>query len=256
MKLKSEHTPNKMPPLPRRYRLPFPIDGLQARTAPIFRRWGFTPNTLTTASLLTGLAAIGCLLALGPSAASKRTTLPSRQRALAVASGFLILFWLSRYFDTMDGYYARRYKMVTPGGDWYDHVVDKVVQIGLLVALFWRFRLWHHHGCLALLVLAYFAQLMYMGCKEYYLTRHGTAANPSMRVARRMCAAPLRAVMGDDRRHTAAPPRHDTASAAAPEATTSEETGLRTMLRVLRWVGPSTQSIVHCGVVLYLIWYR
>lgn len=72
---------------------------------PTLRGLGITPNMLTTASLLTGLLA--ALLAWV---------------GYYYLAAFTVL--ISYVFDCMDGNMARMFKMVTPFGDWYDHISD------------------------------------------------------------------------------------------------------------------------------------
>lgn len=80
--------------------------------SPTFKKLGFTPNQITSLSLIFGILAV---LALW------------KKRIIA----FAVLYIISYFFDCMDGYYARKYKMTSEIGDWYDHIKDIIV--GLLV---------------------------------------------------------------------------------------------------------------------------
>lgn len=95
-----------------------PVDDLLLKLAdalsPAFKALGHTPNMITTYSLITGLAGVWALWH-------------------GHIWWFVGLYASSYFFDCMDGYYARRYGMVTKLGDWYDHVKDVVVHV--LVAL-------------------------------------------------------------------------------------------------------------------------
>ena len=73
--------------------------------APLFHKWGFTPNMLTTISVLFMITAIYSLT----------------QYSFVLSA---ILYSISYFFDCLDGYVARKYDMVTVFGDWYDHISD------------------------------------------------------------------------------------------------------------------------------------
>jgi phosphatidylglycerophosphate synthase len=80
---------------------------------PYFKNIGFTPNGITTISLLFGLFA--CYLYYKKS---------------YILSG--VFFIISYFFDTMDGYYARIYNMQSKFGSYYDVVSDWIVILILL----------------------------------------------------------------------------------------------------------------------------
>jgi phosphatidylglycerophosphate synthase len=80
------------------------------KVSPLFYKTGHTPNMITTYSLITGLLAIYYLV-------KKRPEL------------FLTLFTVSYFFDCLDGFYARKYKMTSKFGDIYDHFKDIFVHV-------------------------------------------------------------------------------------------------------------------------------
>jgi phosphatidylglycerophosphate synthase len=98
-----------------------PIDNLIIETAhpttTALRKLNMTPNGITTLSLIFGMLAV-FFLALG-------------RVWLAV-----ILYAISYFFDNVDGYYARRYKMCSKGGDMYDHIKDWIV-FGFFIVVFY-----------------------------------------------------------------------------------------------------------------------
>ena len=81
---------------------------------PTFKRMGFTPNMITTLSLLFGLI---------------MSYLYYKQ--YYVAASFCCL--LSYFFDVMDGYFARLYHMGSTFGSYYDVVSDWVTSILLFI---------------------------------------------------------------------------------------------------------------------------
>jgi len=75
------------------------------RLCPYFYNLNHTPNMITTYSLITGL--ISCYFL--------------NQKKIIL---FGIFYFLSYFFDCLDGHYARKYNMTTNIGDMYDHFKD------------------------------------------------------------------------------------------------------------------------------------
>ena len=76
-----------------------------------------TPNMLTTIGLISGVVAILLLL--------------KKQYV-----GAFIMIWVYYFFDCLDGYYARRYNMVTQAGDYYDHIRDILINIPICFIIY------------------------------------------------------------------------------------------------------------------------
>ena len=118
---------------------------------PYFHRLNFTPNMITTLSLIFGLAFILCF-----------------HIDLYMLSALFLL--ISYFFDCMDGNYARTYNMQTKFGDMYDHIKDWTV-IAIFVFLFIfkstsiRFKLY----CLLAFVLLMIPLTIHVGCTEEYI---------------------------------------------------------------------------------------
>jgi phosphatidylglycerophosphate synthase len=83
-----------------------------------YKKLNFTPNGITTLSLLSAVLSIILFY--------------NNYFTLAT-----IFFLLSYYFDCADGAYARRYDMVTDFGDLYDHFTDvfKIISIYVVIYL-------------------------------------------------------------------------------------------------------------------------
>lgn len=88
--------------------------------APYFNKLNFTANTLTTISLITGVYSI---------------YLYTQEKYVLSATYFMI----SYMFDCFDGFYARKYNMVTNFGDFYDHVKDWVVWILIMYFVYQKY---------------------------------------------------------------------------------------------------------------------
>jgi phosphatidylglycerophosphate synthase len=97
-----------------------PIDNLIHKglhpTTTFLKKFNMTPNGITTLSLVFGLLAVVCLM-------------------LGKVWLTVIFYFISYYWDSCDGFYARRYNMCSQGGDMYDHIKDVTV-FGLLLAVF------------------------------------------------------------------------------------------------------------------------
>ena len=85
-------------------------------TIPFWKRVGFTPNNLTFLGMISSGLCVWFLHTRNPAAA--------------------ILFLLVRWYcDYADGLLARRYNLTSTFGDWFDHVVDVLFFIGVVVVL-------------------------------------------------------------------------------------------------------------------------
>ena len=83
----------------------------------VYYNLGFTPNMITTLSILLGILAAYMI-----------------KRGKFHSAAFLVL--ISYYFDCVDGKLARKHNMVTVFGDYYDHFGDMFKFIVILYALF------------------------------------------------------------------------------------------------------------------------
>ncbi len=122
------------------------VDGM----CPLFKKLGMTPNYITTLSLIFGLISLYFLWTY--------SLIP-----------FAVCYYISYLFDCMDGHYARRYKMVSKGGDMYDHVKDVTVNILLIFVLIYRYPVSDNRIKILVIILALvFFVLMcaHLGCQD------------------------------------------------------------------------------------------
>jgi len=116
----------------------------------IFYNLGFTPNMVTTLSIIFGLF----------------TAYQIMQNRLWLAA---ICWLISYYLDCVDGKLARKYNMVSKFGDMYDHIGDLLKFIAVLVALFIsnkgrpKIKQWLYVTIILLLVLL---QTIHLGHQE------------------------------------------------------------------------------------------
>ena len=128
-----------------------PIDNLMImgaeKISPIFKRLNFTPNGITMLSVLTALGSLYFLY-------QKDTT------------QFAIYLLISYFFDVMEGYYARKYKMVTKNGDRFDHYKDILfLAIGVYI-MYSQYNITNFPILIVVILGLYFLSLVYLGCQE------------------------------------------------------------------------------------------
>lgn len=126
-----------------------PIDDviihLADKTDGVYKYFNLTPNHLTTLALLFGI-----------------------MTAYYIYKGYnklaTLTFFLSYYYDCMDGNYARKYNMVTNFGDYYDHIVDWFKFALILFAMYKK----NPKKFKYILILSAFLSLsvIHIGCQE------------------------------------------------------------------------------------------
>lgn len=145
-----------------------PIDNMiyltTEKVSVLLKRLNFTPNMITTLSAFFGLLSIYLIC-----------------KEKFVLGG--VMYFISYYFDCVDGYYARKYDMVTEFGDYYDHVKDVVVVIGIIWVLIYK-RL---YSGLFFLVPVIILMLAHFGCQEIYYGKQDEST--SLRMLKKMCPA-------------------------------------------------------------------
>lgn len=94
---------------------------INTKLNPLYYNLNFTPNTLTSLSLVITL--LGLYL---------------HSNSYFIVGG--ILYFIGYYFDCADGNYARTYNMTTKFGDLYDHISD-FVKFGLYIYLLYSYNL-------------------------------------------------------------------------------------------------------------------
>lgn len=116
----------------------------------------FTPNFITTLSFINGLAMLYYFK-------NKNTTLA------------IINLILSFYFDMLDGYHARRKKMFSKFGDYFDHISDVIIFILFIILLKDYYNHKHFtHIIIGFIILAILMQL-HLTLQEIYFGKKQTA---------------------------------------------------------------------------------
>jgi phosphatidylglycerophosphate synthase len=175
--------------------------------APHFRKVSATPNQITTLSLCFGLLSAYAL----------------SNRSRRGVGWFVVLYLVQFVLDCLDGHYARKYKMISEIGDWYDHVKDVVLYLLICYILTTKYGLSKHYVALTVVIVLPILQYIYNGCVSVYRntsSRKGQVT--SMTLGEKMC-------------------HYDHNS---PQ--------LIRNLSYLRWVGPGTCAMGICLVAIYL----
>jgi phosphatidylglycerophosphate synthase len=118
-----------------------------------------TPNMLTTIGLIFGILSIICLY-----------------KNLYIAS--FILFWISYFFDCLDGYYARKYNMVTQIGDYYDHIRDFIINIGIVILITSKLKSSNQKYIFVfILIILFIFMCVHLGCQEKIYNQNSILSN-------------------------------------------------------------------------------
>jgi phosphatidylglycerophosphate synthase len=128
-----------------------PLDNILISIAdslcPFFYKTGHTPNMLTTYSLIFGL--LSCYY------------LNKKQIVL-----FGLFYFISYFFDCIDGHYARKYNMTTKFGDMYDHVKDMTI-VALIIYI--SFKNSTHNinmSKIVTLIVSFLLMATHLSCQE------------------------------------------------------------------------------------------
>ena len=148
-----------------------PIDNIIYKavgpTLPIFHSLNFTPNGITTLSLLSGLTSCCYLF--------NKQFIP-----------FAIMYLISYYLDFMDGAYARTYNMTSEFGDWYDHIKDWTISLLVLYIFINKYNLMKNNELILIIVTMCFLLAIHMGCQE---KMYGKDDSGALDMTKKMCPA-------------------------------------------------------------------
>ena len=122
---------------------------------PFYKKLGFTPNILTTFSVIFSVLSIFFYV----------------KRKYVLSS---IFYLISYYFDCQDGNFARKYGMETAFGDLYDHLTDILSNVSIAYLLLTNKKISYNYKIAyviivsVLLVLA----LYHLSCTEIYMEKN------------------------------------------------------------------------------------
>jgi amino acid transporter len=167
---------------------------------PFAKSLGLTPNWITT------LSNIFCIITI----------------ILLIKSYYIfaiLTFLISYFFDCMDGYMARKYKMFSKYGDMYDHVSDFIkftlIYITLIYIDYKKFIF-----VLPIIIIALICSHIQVGCQELYYDKN---ESPTLDIYKKLC----------------------------PVKNKDDKQSLLNAIQYTRYIGPCTFIIVICLIFLY-----
>ena len=125
---------------------------LSGLLSPTFKKLKFTPNLITTLSLITGIISIILLYQYN-------------------ILGFIIFFILSYFFDVMDGFFARKYNMISKFGDYYDHIKDYIVFILFIIILIKKYNIFDNPIIILIYLILFIGMFFQYSCQEKYFAK-------------------------------------------------------------------------------------
>jgi len=125
---------------------------LSEYVSPTFYNNGFTPNMITTLSNISAFIVIIFLI-----------------KSKFVLAGFFVM--VAYFFDCLDGHYARKYKMTSKFGDFYDHISDCIKAIAILTTLYF-INPSKFFKIIPILTILFFLMLSHLGCQEKYYNKN------------------------------------------------------------------------------------
>lgn len=120
--------------------------------SPYAYRLGLTPNILTTISIL--FAGITVYLLFN--------------KYYMLAS---FMYLVSYYFDCMDGFFARKYKMYSKFGDYYDHIAD-ITKVTFIFFTLYYINSKKFFTFLPLIIIFGILFNIHIGCQELYYDKN------------------------------------------------------------------------------------
>lgn len=145
------------------------------RSSTYFKQLNLTPNMLTTFSLIISLiSAIYLYYDWNITAA--------------------VLFVVAYFFDCADGFYARKYKMETEFGDYYDHFADwsKIILVLLILYLKSSSMMF---PIMILTILFLIPISIQMGCQEKIYENENNVKQPILDTTKKYCSGDPKRIM-------------------------------------------------------------
>ncbi len=118
------------------------------------KKLNFTPNKITTLAVISWI--ISAIILYYTHDDNKYILLP-----------FVIFFYLLSYFlDCFDGFFARKYDMITNFGDMYDHISDWTKSLVFLVLFYLKMDKKIFGIYIAIIIIAISIMFVQIGCQE------------------------------------------------------------------------------------------
>lgn len=81
-------------------------------------------------------------------------------------------YFISYFYDCVDGYHARRKDMVTEFGDYYDHLTDIILNGGITYLIINKYKdSKYFYQILILMIILFCGMYYHFGCQEHYYNK-------------------------------------------------------------------------------------
>lgn len=101
---------------------------------------------------------------------------------------YAVIYLLLTYlFDSLDGFYARKYKIETEFGDLLDHYSDYIFYSCLYYILLFKLKFKHHNYIILIIIILTISSLYHLACTEHYTTNNHKT-NGQLKKLVKMCA--------------------------------------------------------------------
>ena len=135
------------------------------RSSEIYKNMGLTPNHITTISLICNILSAVLLY---------------YDRKYMSA----LMFMIGYYFDCADGFYARKYDMVTTFGDYYDHINDQLKILIILYVMYIKSSC-KFFNILPIIMSLTLLSIIHLGCQEKV---YGKEESPTLDGLKHLCS--------------------------------------------------------------------
>ena len=133
-----------------------------------------TPNHITTLSLIFGLLSVFFLY--------KSLHDDNYKVSLSL---FAVFYLFSYVLDCVDGYYARKYDMVTQFGDYYDHFKDNVILLLVIAIIYTKVGL--SPLSVFIIIVSLLVALLHIGCQECHYDKDNEKSGKSLSFLKMLC---------------------------------------------------------------------
>lgn len=130
------------------------LSEISHKIKPVFYSLNFSPNNITTISVIFGICSIYSLY---------------KDNYVLCA----IMLLLSYFFDVLDGIYARSYDMVTVFGDFYDHISDIIFYTIIIFMIIYKSK--NRKKLIPYLIIFFsslFITMIQLGCQEHIYNKN------------------------------------------------------------------------------------
>lgn len=127
-------------------------------------------------------------------------------------------------FDCFDGQFARRHKMKSAYGDYYDHFKEWTIMILIFYVLYRRNKMF-----LAIIFASYTLCSIHMGCQEYYHDKSNPLHSGALKFCKKLCPRIIKKKQNN-----------------------LVEDDLEDLMKYTKWLGGGTVNVIMSILLFYL----